>query len=190
MPACSTCYSYLERVCIFKVCYRTTNLSQCCKVQTTAQLVGCQLHPVQTQVQSKGRPGEICDRRKWKWGKYLPQNLKVFSWQLLSGRHNQNIWGPSMKLLNLTSFPQLRIRAIIMSLSPICLFICHIAFTDRKTLKCMRLWWCLQSDSNHTAFALGCKDKNRRLGKKKQSHHLHDRKNSFLVAGRNSSQVL
>jgi len=66
---------YLETVCIFKVCYRTTTLSQCCKVHTTAQLVGCQLPPVQTQVQSQGRPCEICDRRKWKWDKYLSKNL-------------------------------------------------------------------------------------------------------------------
>jgi hypothetical protein len=74
-------------------------------------------------------------------------------------------------------------------LSSTCLFICHAAFTDHKTLECMRLWWCLQSDSNHTAFTLGCKDKNRRLGKK-TSYHLHNRKNSFLVAGRNYSTVL
>jgi len=78
MPACFTFHNYLETVCIFKVCYRTTTLSQRCKVHTTAQL-----HPMQTQAQSQGRPCEICDRGKWKWGKYLSTNLKVFPWQLL-----------------------------------------------------------------------------------------------------------
>jgi hypothetical protein len=110
LPYCLTFYNYLETVHIFKVYYHTTTLPQICKVHTTAQPVVCQIPLVQPQVQSQGRQCEICDRRKWKWGKYLLKNLKAFPWQLLFYARQ---WPAQSEQLYLTSFPQLRLRVIL-----------------------------------------------------------------------------
>jgi hypothetical protein len=169
---CFTFYNYLETVCIFKVCYHTTTLPQCCKVHTTfgwfsVFSFGCfpgvwlilaninqtpGKHPKENTMNTehgkssksriwlvvsfplyttrfnpradhvkfiteKSKSGaNICQRT------FLKFSPDIYYSTLTRGQHHQNICGPSMKLLNLTSIPQLWIIVILMPVHFSCCF--------------------------------------------------------------------